>query len=66
VKSLNREYSFSQDSLILTCDDLIFHLGDTIDVKLLSVDKNNFSLKLALLEDKKESDTDPAKEAINK
>ncbi|MCK5881115.1 MAG: RNB domain-containing ribonuclease, partial [Sinobacterium sp.] len=49
VKSLNREYSFSQDSLILTCEDLKFQLGQTIEVKLMSTDTNNFSLKLGLV-----------------
>ena len=48
VKSLNREYSFSQDALTLNCEDLHFQLGQTVNVKLLSTDTNNYSLKLGL------------------
>lgn len=50
VKSLKREYNFSQDSLVLTCEDLKFQLGQVINVKLVSADTNNFNIKLSLLE----------------
>ena len=60
VKSLNREYSFSQDSLILICEELKFQLGQSIEVKLISTDTTNFSLKLGLMNaEKPEPEPEP-------
>ncbi len=58
VRSLNREYSFSQDLLTLDCEELSFKLGQELDVKLVSIDNNALNIKLEINGLKEKSKTD--------
>jgi len=63
VRSLKREYSFSQDSLELQCEDLSFKLNQNIEVKLEACDLDNLSLKLSLIGADKPDDSDKEENA---